>query len=99
MLTITETAAQAINSLVSANEMPEGSGLRIAGQQEDQPEALELSVAATPSDQDSVLEGAGAKVFLEPVAAQVLDDKVLDVQRVTEEGEEQLRFAIAPQEA
>ncbi|MQA13411.1 MAG: adhesin [Pseudonocardiaceae bacterium] len=97
MLTITETAAQAINSLVTANEMPEGAGLRIAGQQEDQPEALELSVAATPSEQDSVLEGGGAKVFLEPVAAQVLDDKVLDVQRVTEEGEEQLRFAIAPQ--
>lgn len=97
MLTITETAAQAINSLVTANEMPEGSGLRIAGQEEEQPEALELSVAATPSEQDSVLEGGGAKVFLEPIAARVLDDKVLDVQKVTEDGEEQLRFAIAPQ--
>ncbi|MGH4019541.1 MAG: adhesin [Pseudonocardiaceae bacterium] len=97
MLAITETAAQAINSLVTSNDMPEGSGLRIAGQQDTEPEALELSVAAAPSEQDSVLEGGGAKVFLEPVAAQVLDDKVLDVQRVDEDGEEQLRFAIAPQ--
>lgn len=97
MLAITETAAQAINSLVTANQMPEGSGLRIAGQQDDQPEMLELSVAATPSEQDAVLEGGGAKVFLEPTAAQALEDKVLDVQRVDENGEEQLRFAIAPQ--
>lgn len=94
MLAITETAAQAINSIVTSNDMPDGSGLRIAAQSEE----LELSVAAAPSESDAVLEGGGAHVFLEPTAAEVLDDKVLDVQSVTENGEEQLHFAISPQE-
>lgn len=97
MLTITETAAQAINSLISASQMPEGAGLRIASQPENQSEALELSVAPAPDETDTVLEGAGATVFLEPVAAQALDDKVLDVQKVVEDNEEQYRFAIAQQ--
>lgn len=99
MLAITETAAQAINSLIIASQMPEGAGLRIAPQQEAPSEALELSVAAAPGSEDTVVEveGGGAPVFLEPTAAQVLDDKVLDVQRVMEEDEEQYRFAIAPQ--
>lgn len=97
MLAITETAAEAIKNLVSANEMPEGSGLRIAGETEQQSESLELSVAATPSEEDTVLEGGGAMIFLESNAATALDDKVLDVQTVTENDEEQLRFAIAPQ--
>lgn len=97
MLAITETAAQAINSLITASQMPEGAGLRIAPQQEAPSEALELSVAPAPGEEDTVVEGGGATVFLEPTAAQVLDDKVLDVQRVMEEDEEQYRFAIAPQ--
>jgi Fe-S cluster assembly iron-binding protein IscA len=97
MLAITETAAQAINSLISASQMPEGAGLRIAPQQEAPSEALELSVAPAPAEEDTVVEGGGATVFLEPTAALVLDDKVLDVQRVMEEDEEQYRFAIAPQ--
>jgi hypothetical protein len=38
-------------------------------------------------------------VFLEPLAAQVLDDKVLDVQPVAgADGQEELRFAIGPQD-
>jgi Fe-S cluster assembly iron-binding protein IscA len=97
MLAITETAAQAINSLISASQMPDGAGLRIAPQQEAPAEALELSVAPAPAEEDTVIEGGGATVFLEPSAAQVLDDKVLDVQRVVEDDEEQYRFAIAPQ--
>lgn len=97
MLSITETAAQAINSLISASDMPQGAGLRIAAQPESDSAGLELSVAPVPGEQDTVLKGGGATVFLEPVAAQALDDKVLDVQRVEGEGdEEQYRFAIAP---
>jgi Fe-S cluster assembly iron-binding protein IscA len=97
MLTITQTAAQAINTLVSASQLPDGAGLRIAAQPDSEPTALELSVAAAPDDQDTVLEDAGATVFLEPVAAQALDDKILDVQRLGEGTEEQYRFAIALQ--
>lgn len=95
MLSITETAAQAINSLITSSEMPEGAGLRIAAQPEADSAGLELSVAPSPGEQDTVLKGGGATVFLEPIAAQALDDKVLDVQRVEGE-EEQYRFAIAP---
>ena len=96
MLAITETAAQAINSLISATEMPDGAGLRIASLPETESDGLELSVAPGPAEQDTVLTGGGATVFLEPVAAQALEDKVLDVERVEGDTEEQYRFAIAP---
>ena len=97
MLSITETAAQAINSLISASDMPEGAGLRITTQPETDSAGLELSVAPGPGEQDTVLKGGGVNVFLEPTAAQALDDKVLDVERVQGDGnEEQYRFAIAP---
>lgn len=91
MLAITETAAVAITTLISDSQMPEGAGLRIV--QPEGSEALQLSVAPEPAEQDTVLESAGANVFLEPVAAKTLDDKVLDVQLE----EDQYRFAIAPQ--
>src|SRR5215469_6124031 len=96
MLAITETAAQAINSLITASQMPDGAGLRIASLPESESAGLELSVAPGPADQDTVLTGAGATVFLEAVAAQVLEDKVLDVERVVNADEEHYRFAITP---
>jgi len=98
MLALTETAAEAISNILETNEMPEGSGLRIATPNM-QEEGLELSVSPTPGADDTVLEGGGAVIFLEPVAASALDDKVLDVERVPEgedEGDE-FRFAITPQ--
>jgi len=97
MLAITETAAQAITTLVAAHEMPQGAGLRISAQPDIEADALELSVVPAPSEEDSVLVGGGATIFLEPVAAEALDDKVLDVETVNEDGTEQLRFAIASQ--
>ncbi|WP_028926045.1 hypothetical protein [Pseudonocardia acaciae] len=96
MLAITENAAQAINALVSRGEMPEGSGARIAA--DDAGQGLELALVPGPAADDAVVQGAGATVYLEPGAAQVLGDKTLDVERFTEaDGEEQLRFAIVPQ--
>lgn len=85
----------AITTLISDSRMPDGAGLRIA--QLEGSEGLELSVAPAPAEQDTVLETAGESVFLEPIAAQALDDKVLDVERVVEDDEDQYRFAIAPQ--
>lgn len=81
----------AITTLISDSQMPEGAGLRIV--QPEGSETLQLSVAAAPAAQDTVLESAGASVFLEPIAAQALDDKVLDVKL----DEDQYSFAIAPQ--
>ena len=98
MLAITDLAAEAIKTLTTDAELPEGGGLRIAAP--DPQEGLELTLAGQPADDDVVLAGDGVSVFLEPVAAQVLDDKVLDVQQApTPDGGQELRFAIAPQQA
>lgn len=95
MLAITESAADAINALVSQGELPEGAGARIAA--DDQGEGLELAVVPTPAPKDTVVKENGATVFLEQTAAEVLTDKTLDIERITETpGQEQLRFAIVP---
>jgi iron-sulfur cluster assembly protein len=98
MLSITETAALAINTLIADSQMPAGSGLRIASQA-DSNGALTLSVAPAPAAHDTVLERAGANVFLEPIAAQALDQQVLDVQQISQGDEDQYQFAITPQES
>src|SRR3712207_5861316 len=49
MLALTETAAEAISNILETNEMPEGSGLRIAATPNMAEEGLELSVAPNPA--------------------------------------------------
>ena len=39
---------------------------------------FQLSVVPVPAEDDEVIEEHGARVFLEPDAASLLDDKVLD---------------------
>jgi iron-sulfur cluster assembly protein len=96
MLTITEPAATAIRTLVSSADLPDGAGLRIDASEQD--DGLELAVVPEPQDTDTVVEDSGAAVFLAPAAAEVLDDKVLDIEQVADEdGQAQLRFAVAPQ--
>jgi len=91
MLTITDRAAEAIKGIVASPEVPEGAGLRIVARPGGQPEgALEVSIAALPAEEDKVVEESGAQVFLEPAAAEALDDKVLDAE--VEGGE--VRFAV-----
>ena len=101
MLMITENAGPAIESIVANAELPDGSGLRIDAP--DQPPAtldrsgvpLQLQVASQPADQDQVVAN-GAKVFIAPSAAPILDDKVLDVQ--VSEDKERVQFVIGPQQ-
>jgi iron-sulfur cluster assembly protein len=94
MLTITDTAAEAIKGIVASREVPEGAGLRISTRPESPAEgAFEVSVAPVPAEEDQVVEEAGAQVFLEPHAAEALDDKVLDAEI---EGSE-VRFAVGEQ--
>ncbi len=96
MLAITENAAGAIRELTDAAEMPASAGLRIAATEQE--DGLELQVANEPSQEDTVVEGGGANIFLAPAAAEVLDDKVLDVERVnSEDGQPTLQFAISTQ--
>ena len=81
MLTITDTAAEAIRGIVAAPELPDGAGLRIATMPgTGDAAALEVSVAETPADTDQVVSEAGARVFVEADAVPLLDDKLLDAQ-------------------
>jgi iron-sulfur cluster assembly protein len=93
MLTLTDNAVTAIRSLTSRPELPEEAGLRImAG--EDQQSTLQLSLAPNPLVGDEVVESEGARVFMEPGAAQVLDGKALDAQVDNDGG---VAFTIADQ--
>lgn len=80
MLTITDTAAEAIRGIVAAPEIPEGAGLRIATQPDAGAAALEVTVAERPAATDQVVDESGARVFVEADAVPLLDDKLLDAQ-------------------
>ncbi len=80
MLTITDTAAEAIRGIVAAPELPDGAGLRIATQPDADQAALEVSVAESPAETDQVVSEAGARVFVEADAVPLLDDKLLDAE-------------------
>ncbi|MGH7382878.1 MAG: adhesin [Candidatus Methylomirabilales bacterium] len=94
MLTVTDAAARAINALVTKNQMPEGSGLRISPQGETtRSEGLGLSIAAAPAPEDTVLEIGGAKIFLASTVVYDLHEQQLDVEPVGGD-EEQVRFLV-----
>jgi iron-sulfur cluster assembly protein len=94
VLVLTHDAATIIRSIVEQAELPGDGGLRIAAQSLEGDEAtLELSVAGSPETADEVVEQEGAQVFLEPLAAEALSDKVLDAE-LEEEG---VRFTITEQ--
>ena len=79
MLLLTHGAATVIRSLVEQSEVPQHGGLRITAQSlGNRQAALELSVAEEPGELDEVVEQQGAHVFLEPIVAEALADKVLD---------------------
>ena len=88
MLAITEDAAAAINGIVSSAGFPEGAGLRITQElnteAEDGPRTdLRLSVVAAPEEGDEVLQAE--RIFIDPGAADLLDDKLLDADVVDQE--------------
>lgn len=95
MLTVTETAARVINSLVTKHQMPEGAGLRITRQgRSTRSEGVELSIAAAPAEDESVVESNGARVFLPPYMVTALQDQELDVEPAEEDGQEQPHFIV-----
>lgn len=75
MLTLTDTAAIEIRNLIAHPEIPDDAGVRIASTPEG---ALTLSLAGGPIEGDAVVENAGARVFVEPEAGELLEDKELD---------------------
>jgi Fe-S cluster assembly iron-binding protein IscA len=81
MLTLTDAAKDAVKTMITAEEAPSGSGLRIAGEaSSDGDAALSLEIAAGPAEGDAVVGDEGIRVFLDPTAAALLDDKVLDAE-------------------
>jgi Fe-S cluster assembly iron-binding protein IscA len=81
VLTLTPTAAEVVRTLVDQSESPDSGGLRIAAS-DGAPEGveLELSLVGEPEATDATVEQAGATVYLDPGAAELLDDKLLDAQ-------------------
>ena len=93
MLAVTKEAASAIDGILASSELPKEAGMRIttetAATEEGAPQTeLRLAVVEQPETSDQVLEDA--QVFLEPEAAQLLDDKVLDA----EVAGEQVQFSL-----
>lgn len=69
LLALTDSAVEAVkNILSSSDEVAETGGLA----------NFQLSVVQLPAEDDEVIEEQGARVFLEPEAASLLEDKVLD---------------------
>ena len=96
MLTLTPNAATAIRALVEASDLPDSAaGLRIANEP-DQAASLTLSLAAVPAEDDQVVDESGARVFLAPQAATLLDGKALDA---ATDGEGHLQFGITQPDA
>jgi Fe-S cluster assembly iron-binding protein IscA len=80
MLTLTQTAADVVRNLVDQSPSDSG-GLRIAASADAlEGVSLELSLVGEPEATDETVEQAGATVYLDPDAAQLLSDKLLDAQ-------------------
>jgi Fe-S cluster assembly iron-binding protein IscA len=77
MLDVTTSATMVIRELIASTDSAGGAGLRIAPAEEPAG-AFALSVAPGPEQDDQVVPIEDAEVFLEPRAAQALDDKTLD---------------------
>jgi iron-sulfur cluster assembly protein len=94
MLTLTDDAVQAVRDIVSSSgELAETGGLRMVAERTGIQTSLQLSVVPLPAEDDEVIEEEGARVFLEPEAATLLDDKVLDISV----DEDQVAFTIVDQ--
>jgi Fe-S cluster assembly iron-binding protein IscA len=97
MLAVTDIAAEAIKSLTTDAQLPDGGGLRITSPNPQQG-GLELSLAERPADDDVVVGEGRSAVFVEAAVAPMLDDQVLDVQPApSADGGQELRFALTPQ--
>jgi iron-sulfur cluster assembly protein len=89
MFAMTDEAIDAIKKVA-----PGESGLRLSATDaaaDDREQALHIAVADEPLHGDLVVDVYGVRVFLEPTAAALVDDKVLDA---TVEGNS-VRFALA----
>jgi iron-sulfur cluster assembly protein len=90
MLTLTDSATSVVKTIIEGTPDVTDAALRISASEVGATD-LSLAVATQAEPNDTVIENAGAKVFVEQNAALVLDDKVLDAQ-IDDEGS--VRFSI-----
>ena len=93
MLTMTDNAAAVIRDLTAQQHESPSAGLRIATDQE--AGTLTFALTESPALGDQVVDRNGARVFLDPPAAQILDGKALDA-AVDSQGRVQFGFAEQP---
>jgi iron-sulfur cluster assembly protein len=94
LLALTDNAVAAVRDIVSSSdEASEKSGLRMVAEREGMQANFQLSVVPLPAEDDEVIDEQGARIFLEPKAASLLDDKVLDASVE----QDQVAFTIADQ--
>lgn len=94
MLTLTENASTIVKDISTQPGLPESAGLRITSDSDTDP-AFAVTAAQAPEPGDQVVEQAGATVYLDPAAAVMLDDKILDA-AVDESGK--VEFALGLQQ-
>jgi len=84
MLVLTEAAVETIDALTDRPELPDSAGVRIstvtAGAGERAAEGWNAALTAGPGPKDEVFQVRGGRLYLDPVAAGRLADKVLDAQ-------------------
>lgn len=94
LLALTDSAVEAVKSIVSSSEeASEMGGLRMVAERAGTQANFQLSVVPLPAEDDEVIDEQGARVFLEPEAASLLDEKVLDASVE----QDQVAFTIADQ--
>ena len=93
MLALTDNAVEVVKQIVAIDGPAEAGGLRLVAEHGGTEPRFELTVAAVPGEDDEVIETQGARVFLEPTAASLLDDKLLDATVA----ENQVSFTIVDQ--
>lgn len=76
MLSLTDTARNALQDIAERAGLPEEGGLRIA--ETPVPGSFELSLVTGPADGDEVIDADGAWVFLESTSADALSEHELD---------------------
>ena len=94
MLSMTDTAAEAVRQLVAGSGLEPTPGLRIsAGEPSPGGAPLQITVMGGPEPTDQTVEDGGATVYVESEVAEYLDDKVLDA----EVADAQVRFTLREQ--
>ncbi|GAB3171492.1 iron-sulfur cluster biosynthesis family protein [Micromonospora palomenae] len=89
MLTMTDNAVMVIRDLALQQDVAQDGGLRIAADTD--AGSLTIELVPEPAQGDKVVDNQGARIFLDPDAAELLEDTSVDAV-VDDEGVVQFGF-------